>query len=353
MNHESPDNPFRLGSRYQNRKGYFTVMSFAGDTMRIRWDNGEEVTDTIESQARIHRNMQRNATPLTQGFRSFIKHIPPTPSFDVTSEVRYIPSVNSASTPNQQCCQCNHDLAQHPLVTIGGQWFCYRCAKSVYSKLKDEARLSRDHEEQRTAPARKEYKDALQAFKIAEQQYAEKRKSVANVGFYTEQNLWIIAWVIAIVCGIMLPFIGLLAIIPVLFIIKPIWEREQEGRLAAFDRIHIRPVFDRIEPTWKHFPDPVISLEVVGLHPDCSASALKDSGYNRQLILRRDDFTCQSCGNLFQPTQLEVHHILPKAQGGTDSIRNLITLCKPCHFHEDWFDHVHKENKERIREKRR
>ncbi|NJO00090.1 MAG: HNH endonuclease [Anaerolineales bacterium] len=30
-------------------------------------------------------------------------------------------------------------------------------------------------------------------------------------------------------------------------------------------------------------------------------------------------------------TQLQVHHIIPKEQGGNDSLENLITLCTSCH----------------------
>ena len=52
-------NPFQLGGRYENRKGFFTVISLSDDQIRIRWDTGEEITDTIASQARILHNMQR------------------------------------------------------------------------------------------------------------------------------------------------------------------------------------------------------------------------------------------------------------------------------------------------------
>jgi hypothetical protein len=58
MNDESSENPFQVGGRYKNRKGLFTVISLDGDNMTIRWDNGEEITDTIASQARILRNMR-------------------------------------------------------------------------------------------------------------------------------------------------------------------------------------------------------------------------------------------------------------------------------------------------------
>src|SRR5947208_6434156 len=77
MNQESLDNPFRLGGRYQNRKGFFTVISFSGDQMQIRWDSGEELTDTIASQARILRNMQRDTTPPLSWPRRGQRHTKP------------------------------------------------------------------------------------------------------------------------------------------------------------------------------------------------------------------------------------------------------------------------------------
>lgn len=45
-------------------------------------------------------------------------------------------------------------------------------------------------------------------------------------------------------------------------------------------------------------------------------------------IKERDGFTCQVCGN---DDWLEVHHIIPRIMGGTDTDDNLITLCKKCH----------------------
>ncbi|KIL36045.1 hypothetical protein SD71_10640 [Cohnella kolymensis] len=48
----------------------------------------------------------------------------------------------------------------------------------------------------------------------------------------------------------------------------------------------------------------------------------------RPIILLRDDFTCQECGQ----TQglLEIDHIVPIAQGGTNELNNLQVLCMPC-----------------------
>lgn len=48
----------------------------------------------------------------------------------------------------------------------------------------------------------------------------------------------------------------------------------------------------------------------------------------RPLALVRDGFACTSCG---ARERLEVDHVIPVAQGGTWSLDNARTLCRPCH----------------------
>ena len=60
-------------------------------------------------------------------------------------------------------------------------------------------------------------------------------------------------------------------------------------------------------------------------------------------MLYRDNFTCQECGEFhafinefgmiipIDDGELEVHHIVPVAEGGGDEQQNLSTLCKRCH----------------------
>jgi len=48
-------------------------------------------------------------------------------------------------------------------------------------------------------------------------------------------------------------------------------------------------------------------------------------------VFSRDKFTCQKCGFCGMLEDLEVHHIIMKIEGGTDDIKNLITLCSICH----------------------
>ncbi len=47
-----------------------------------------------------------------------------------------------------------------------------------------------------------------------------------------------------------------------------------------------------------------------------------------QKVLDRDNNTCQNCGAVFE---IDVHHIVYKSRGGSDSVGNLITLCRVCH----------------------
>ena len=50
----------------------------------------------------------------------------------------------------------------------------------------------------------------------------------------------------------------------------------------------------------------------------------------RERVLRRDHRRCRHCQT---GRALTVHHIVPRAEGGTDEPRNLVTLCAACH---DW-----------------
>lgn len=47
-------------------------------------------------------------------------------------------------------------------------------------------------------------------------------------------------------------------------------------------------------------------------------------------VFRRDGFTCQYCGRQPPDVVLEVDHILPVAEGGTNDILNLTTACQDC-----------------------
>jgi hypothetical protein len=47
-------------------------------------------------------------------------------------------------------------------------------------------------------------------------------------------------------------------------------------------------------------------------------------------VFKRDSFTCQYCGRQAPDVVLQVDHIHPVAEGGTNDIMNLITSCTDC-----------------------
>lgn len=49
----------------------------------------------------------------------------------------------------------------------------------------------------------------------------------------------------------------------------------------------------------------------------------------KEMIRERDDYRCQVCGKT--NGKLDVHHIIPRRDGGQDSMDNLITVCDGCH----------------------
>lgn len=50
----------------------------------------------------------------------------------------------------------------------------------------------------------------------------------------------------------------------------------------------------------------------------------------RYEVYKRDSFTCQYCGRSAPDVILEIDHIKPIAEGGTNDIINLITSCRDC-----------------------
>lgn len=71
------------------------------------------------------------------------------------------------------------------------------------------------------------------------------------------------------------------------------------------------------------FPAPsVIRLENMIKRPRPTVKLTKAE------VLRRDNYTCQYCGN--QTGRLTIDHILPRHLGGTHTWTNLVAACPPC-----------------------
>jgi hypothetical protein len=50
---------FKVGNKYENRKGLFEVISIKGDSMIIQWENGEKISTNIEFQQRIIEEIEK------------------------------------------------------------------------------------------------------------------------------------------------------------------------------------------------------------------------------------------------------------------------------------------------------
>ena len=117
-------------------------------------------------------------------------------------------------------------------------------------------------------------------------------------------------------------------------------------------------VYSKIYHTWqcswcrRHMADGeklYYALDVQELHfcetckflientPDFDENGSKDKGTTSWktaniLALRRDDCHCRVCGESYhRENPVEVHHIIPRKDGGTHNLKNLITLCERHH----------------------
>ena len=52
--------------------------------------------------------------------------------------------------------------------------------------------------------------------------------------------------------------------------------------------------------------------------------------FSKKNILRRDDYTCQYCGESNHP--LTVDHVMPKSRGGKTNWTNVVVACKSCNL---------------------
>lgn len=53
----------------------------------------------------------------------------------------------------------------------------------------------------------------------------------------------------------------------------------------------------------------------------------------------RDHFRCILCGASGARNICAAHHIIPKSEGGSHSLQNLVTLCSDCHYKQRYYGH--------------
>lgn len=52
--------------------------------------------------------------------------------------------------------------------------------------------------------------------------------------------------------------------------------------------------------------------------------------FTRENIFRRDDFTCQYCGQQKEAAELNIDHVIPRDKGGANVWENVVCSCIPC-----------------------
>ncbi len=102
--------------------------------------------------------------------------------------------------------------------------------------------------------------------------------------------------------------------------------------------IHHCPACEKTEVTTSRGPVALSAQELERL--SCDAQLVEFGQRNRATIkpsvrrqvLSRDQHRCQvvGCGNT---RFLQIHHIVSRRKGGTNHLKNLITLCSQCHTH--------------------
>ena len=58
---------FKVGHKYENMKGVYEVISISGNSMIIRWKNGEQTSTTVDLQHRIIQRMQKDKEERDKG----------------------------------------------------------------------------------------------------------------------------------------------------------------------------------------------------------------------------------------------------------------------------------------------
>lgn len=94
-------------------------------------------------------------------------------------------------------------------------------------------------------------------------------------------------------------------------------------RVFWLQRLILISESDLVQPT-SGLPGALVARGVLSLRRK------KINKHLRVQVLTRDRFKCRMCGRSRDEVSLEVDHIIPVSQGGTDELQNLATLCRDC-----------------------
>lgn len=115
---------------------------------------------------------------------------------------------------------------------------------------------------------------------------------------------------------------------------------KNKGRIASSIKQKKQSIIRIVKELNKHIRINQIHLEDVAIDTRALTDGYKTYKWQyqksnrldeniRKATIMRDNNTCQMCKK--SNVSMEVHHIVPKRLNGSNSIYNLITLCKSCH----------------------
>ena len=233
-----------------------------------------------------------------------------------------------------RCSKCSINLFDRPEIRISKASYCFRCSKQAYqawlTALQQQAN-------DRFRLREQAYRELEAGFPSAKAAWLELRCS-ANLP--TLEASWGCALSSAVLGGGILyglnPAVGLFAGVTIFTFVFRWSENHREKAVAEFMKRYPEPIM----PFFSTAPD---SVEV---EMECPTRRCLDvpTDYDRvrDFVRKRDELTCQACGERKSVRDVEVHHVIPKVKGGHDDPTNLVVLCKYCHDRETWFGHVRK-----------
>ena len=78
-------------------------------------------------------------------------------------------------------------------------------------------------------------------------------------------------------------------------------------------------------------PSVIVCTEYDGFY---SKSPKRRPKFSRTNIYRRDKSTCQYCGTKHKAADMTMDHVIPRAQGGDTSWKNIVLCCFECNQHK-------------------
>jgi hypothetical protein len=228
------------------------------------------------------------------------------------------------------CTSCGQMLHGKPKINVEGTIYCYRCSKKeVMERRLAQARIADVKHTQEINVynlAKVKLDEALKAWRAKQREFIDTDLP----GWRTAIAVATISYIIA---NDLQKGLGLLGVILGLIVLLVVFLRISNRRDSEFRSLYPQPTSD--------LPYPLRQTLIPVRHsPHAHDGSTLQSVNYRPEILARDSLICQACGQKKQRKNLEVHHITPRASGGSDDPTNLVTLCRQCHDREDWYDHV-------------